>query len=91
MNNEINDGGAAFPQRPFETSQGLEWPNSYGESGLSARDYFAAKAMQGLYANPTWLEAISECSKDVTEQSNSTARAAYRMADAMLRAREEKG
>ena len=41
------------------------------------RDYFAAMAMQGRLANPDWL-----CSDD------RTAKEAYQIADAMLRARE---
>lgn len=48
-------------------------------SGMTLRDYFAAKAMQGLLGDPniqaTKLEFATE---------------AYAMADAMLRAREAK-
>ena len=43
--------------------------------GMTLRDYFAAKAMQGIL-----FEGLDE---------NQTARHAYEMADAMLRAREE--
>ncbi|KUQ97991.1 hypothetical protein AWI31_04420 [Enterobacter hormaechei subsp. xiangfangensis] len=50
----------------------------FGGRGLTLRDYFAAKAMQGRLANPDWL-----CSDD------RTATEAYQIADAMLRAREE--
>ena len=49
---------------------------SYLEFGMTLRDYFAAQALQGL----------------VTTESNSSvekhAEIAYRLADAMLRARE---
>ena len=53
---------------------------SYGTAyaGMTLRDYFAAKAMQGMYASesfPTGLMA-------------DTATEAYEMADAMLKARE---
>ncbi|AWV78407.1 hypothetical protein GD426_07205 [Enterobacter hormaechei] len=48
----------------------------FGGRGLTLRDYFAAKAMQGRLANPDWL-----CSDD------RTATEAYQIADAMLRAR----
>ena len=44
---ERNDGGPAFPCDNDPT------PNDFGnlpESGMSLRDYFAAKAMQGICA-----------------------------------------
>lgn len=50
------------------------------QSGMSLRDYFAAKAMQGLAANPkAW---------DMTEEM--VAVWAYKAANAMLKARGEK-
>jgi hypothetical protein len=46
--------------------------------GMSLRDYFAAKAMQGLIVDP-----------DRADQSREEcARLSYAMADAMLKARE---
>jgi hypothetical protein len=59
----------AFPQQFDGTSE----PSL---SGLSMRDYFAAKAMQGMMVD--------------TEIPNCThiAKESYRMADAMLEARE---
>lgn len=45
-----------------------------GEPGMLLRDYFAAKAMQGLASNPDW--GSWNCEK--------TAAAAYQYADAML-------
>jgi hypothetical protein len=47
--------------------------------GLSLRDYFAAKAMQGFAATPHMAQW---CSEDV-------ATSAYRLADAMLAEREK--
>lgn len=44
----------------------------------SLRDYFAAKAMQGMYANGSFPTGIML----------DTAKEAYEMADAMLKARE---
>ena len=67
MSNDTNTGGLAFPR--------TQWPN---ETGMTLRDYFAAKAMQGLTSGGTggWaLELIAE--------------RAYEMADAMLKAREQ--
>jgi hypothetical protein len=70
--NNTNTGGPAFP-----TTKPLEhWgdPNQ----GMTLRDYFAAKAMQGICASgPT------------SDWSNTRIAAdAYDLADAMLRARE---
>ena len=52
----------------------------FDRSGMTLRDYFAAKAMQGMVANPSY--SINDWSKrDIAIQS-------YEMADAMLKARE---
>ena len=71
----INDGGPAFA-RP-------SWPGAMGgwQNGMSLRDYFAAKALQGLLAFPgmEYADAPPEVA----------ARDAYAMADAMLAAREQ--
>ena len=66
---EIKTGGPAFPD--------------YGESGMTLRDYFAAKALQGwLSTYPTEMD-ISNVNKEFV------AKHMYEMADAMLKAREE--
>lgn len=71
-------GGPAFPQSGVCTPEINSWDSEdFGGRGISIRDYFAAKAMQGRLANPDWL-----CSDD------RTATEAYQIADAMLRARE---
>ncbi len=66
-------GGPAFPIKgPIMTSD---------EQGMTLRDYFAAKAMQGLFS----------CGKAHDEHTaHVTAKASYLMADAMLKARGEK-
>ena len=70
-----NTGGPAFP-----------WCGDLNECptinlGMTLRDYFAAKAMQGMlayaYFHPLAME--DGCARD-----------AYAMADAMLKAREQK-
>ena len=56
-------------------------------AGLSVRDYFAAKALQGLLANPKLRDEILKqggCDSGWIEQS------AWAFADAMLVAREAK-
>ena len=74
MNNK-NDGGTAFPV--------LHWINGEStgaEEGMTLRDYFAAKAMQGL------LELAPQDKQQWT--NDLAAETAYAMADAMLKARE---
>ena len=65
----MNDGGAAFP---------LAMPGGYGagqyEVGMSLRDWFAGKALQGLLANNGYV-------------TNLNAKIAYEIADAMLKER----
>ncbi len=82
---EINDGGCAFP-RPASIG------NNYAtgeagvvvdpQTGMSLRDWFAGMALQGLLSfSPPQCETqlrAKEASKD-----------AYRLADAMLEARQE--
>ncbi len=68
-----NVGGAAFPT--YKDSLYL---------GMSLRDYFAAKAMQGLLSSP---RAPLGGKEDVTDLL--IAKLAYVTADAMLKAREE--
>lgn len=68
-------GGSAFPTTP-ENEQRF---NGTGGNGMTLRDYFAAKAMQGWSANPI--------PQDATIQD--VAAWAYRQADAMLQEREK--
>jgi len=49
--------------------------------GMTLRDYFAAKAMQGLYSDPEWR---------IDMDFSDTAYAAYNQADAMMKQREIK-
>jgi hypothetical protein len=70
----------AFPQpEPIFN----EFHQNYGKDrGMTLRDYFAAKAMQGLIASPRGTPDGSDAT-DVYY-----AKCAYLMADAMLKARE---
>ena len=67
---EINTGGPAFPRV-------VEQPNGYMKAveGMTLRDYFAAKALQGMSA-------------DISDEVRA-ARWCYEMADAMIQARGE--
>jgi hypothetical protein len=69
----IDDGGYAFPQvEPIKN----EFHVDYGtDRGMTLRDYFAAKAMQGLLASE-----VEASMKEFAEK-------AYAMSDAMLKAR----
>ena len=68
----MKNGGPAFPLQ----SIGPEFAPGY--AGMSLRDYFAAKAMQGLLA--------VELKPDV--ENEDIAEVAYAIADAMLAERE---
>lgn len=75
MSNQINDGGPAFARDSHMDKQiGLY----VQQQGMSLRDYFAAAIMQGLMA--------SQC--EVTDDPYPIY--AYKIADAMIKAREVK-
>ena len=77
----------AFPMQP--TMAGGEYCEGY--DGMTLRDYFAAKAMQGLLANSAWLNTVANQTNNrsdgITLDSVNAARA-YSAADAMLKTRE---
>lgn len=79
--NDKNTGGQAFPKATdaFAVSRGDGGGANYKirtENGMTLRDYFAAKAMQGIVADP-----------DLAMGCNKIAEWAYTQADAMLQAR----
>ncbi|MER5140488.1 hypothetical protein KDV60_03370 [Serratia marcescens] len=68
-------GGQAFPFTPHIESKNTE------ELGMTLRDYFAAKAMQGILSNPSMIDSFDKSSFDwVAERAS-------QQADAMLKAR----
>lgn len=69
-------GGPAFPVTPDNDVR----TNSAGGTGMTLRDYFAAKVMQGFVTSAPWEEAFDHLD---------SAKTAYEIADAMLAAREE--
>ena len=72
--------GLIDPSTPEDHVQSLH-------KGMTLRDYFAAKAMQGLLTIPA--ETLSESKTDKHERLDSyVSYLAYAMADAMLKARE---
>lgn len=75
MSNTVKDGGTAFPLPASEYGgNGPEW-------GMSLRDYFAAKSLQGMLANQHQYKVDDE---------SMFARDAYVLADAMLAEREKR-
>ena len=76
MSQPINDGGSAFPYKRQIRCNG-EVIDYVMESGMTIRDVFAAAIMQGLMS--------SQCQVDDPYPIY-----AYRIADAMLKAREAK-
>lgn len=75
----IETGGPAFPVVGYKQSGGTGVSVMEITGGMSLRDYFAAKAMQGMAAHP-------ESDK---WPADGIAKAAYQQADAMLAARKE--
>jgi len=77
----------AFPSQ--EISQ--QYANESITKGMTLRDYFAAKAMQGFIANIDTLEKYFEESEIYTrdEMSSKVSEMAYDFSDAMMKAREE--
>ena len=71
-------GGPAFPKAGHEWSD-MEWVPAPDQTGMTLRDYFAAKAMQGLLSG---LESGNE------HQVILIPNIAYELADAMLRERK---
>ena len=85
MSNPKDDGGPAFPNtaKPM-TGEVTEW-------GMSLRDWFAGKALEGLLANPggpIQANGMSGWGWTNCDQKN-VADAAWGIADDMLAARKE--
>jgi len=81
--NKINDGHSAFPW----SDCGLRAP------GMTMRDYFAAKAMQGMLAVPDDQRYGDRADKTLSIEQwqqwcvTGVVEHAYRVADAMIRVR----
>jgi hypothetical protein len=60
------------------------FPNMAGQQGMDLRDYFAAKAMQGMLAH---YGVEYGRSADINDASGAIR--AYKIADAMMKARNE--
>lgn len=71
------DGAPAFP---VTNEDHHAW-------GLSLRDYFAAKALQGYLANAWQAETLDSLGESSAQQMATVAEISYAMADSMLAAR----
>ena len=69
-----NTGGPAFPG--LHPSQECR----FNDPGMTLRDYFAAKAMQGILASGNTPKSVT---------NGEIARESYCLADAMLKARKQ--
>lgn len=78
--NEFNNGGAAFPVSGIDLV----------EDGMTLRDYFAAKALQGILSSEECQHSGSEAYSINVEYNRRwvkrNAKAAYSLADAMIEA-----
>jgi hypothetical protein len=70
---------SGWRKKQIMETQAFPNPHRTDVTGMSLRDYFAAKAMQGLLSDPDWRQDMD---------FEDTAHAAHLMADAMLKARE---
>jgi hypothetical protein len=80
MTANTNTGGPAFPALGrYGRSAQLE--SALQQDGMTLRDYFAAKAMQGFVSDSEWR---------MSRNPNETAKASYHQADEMIKARGAK-
>lgn len=77
---QIDEGGQAFPF----TEKNSNGTHYHSFQGMTLRDYFAAKAMSGMVANADFdYSPLGDNSiKNVADD-------AYKLADAMIRARKK--
>lgn len=85
---EIKDGGPAFPELKSLVHKTQAYAEAENVGGMTLRDYFAAKALVGLFAmeaNPRVGETVEPFRSD--KHVDAMARISYELADAMIRAR----
>lgn len=79
------------PENPpaFAAIGGVCRADSFGQEGMTLRDYFAGQALQGFCSNPEWVKNARELKVKPADNQENHAIAAYQMADAMLKERKE--
>lgn len=88
MGDQINDGGPAFPEKRQVHRAGYATSEFHPVGGMTLRDYFAAKALQGLLscAGPV-IKANDNGTFEYLRGRDALPGLAYEYADAMLKAR----
>ena len=77
-----NNGGPAFPEIRIRSGDNYNPPTKIYYGGMSMRDYFAAKSISAILApNPVTGQFA------LVSDFDACASTAYKMADAMLKAR----
>jgi len=83
-----NNGGPAFP-----TTEESYASSDYCSEGMTLHDYFAAKAMQWILANPVYFAALQDQAVSLDSMGHDcdafklVSQLSQDMADAMLEAR----
>lgn len=86
MNDKPDDGGPAFPLGPFyygPDGRILHHEKDQVESGMTLRDWIAGQMLAGIVSNHTMTE-------NPNYDREGAAAEAYRLADALLSARNRK-
>lgn len=87
MSQSHADGGLAFPvSDPAWLDCRTVEESKRAAAGMSLRDHFAGKALQGMLANPEDFTIESEDNRRANNWDD-FAKCAYEAADAMIRAR----
>ena len=79
---------SAFPYDEWLDTLDPYTLNPIRHSGMTLRDYFAAKAMNGIIGQ-VFVEASKQRQVDPHDVMQKVAKAAYTAADEMLKARED--
>lgn len=88
MSGERKDGAAAFPR--LHSIDGNWIPDPKPEySGMSLRDYFAARALQGLLSDPANASTAYKTMNTTEGTIAMLTGIAYDYADMMIKAREQ--
>ena len=73
----------AFPNTTVKATEPPGTHQKILDPGMDLRDYFAAKAIQGMLSNPSLVDTMGE-STEIWIRDN-----AYKIADAMMEARSK--
>ena len=80
MSDQLKDGGPAFPWQEWINSSDPFVKNPIEHKGMTLRDWLAGQAVSG---------AVSYANFHETDEAQTAAEYAYRVADAMLKIRKE--